>query len=1202
MCSIRPPAIIASFLIIAILIPQPLFSQTASRPSQPRRPASQQRRPERPRRDDALAAAIKELLELEPRAGVLGFHPDPRAPLSPDEKTSGEKASEDDDNPPADDAPIEKLLNYWSMHNGNCANGPKPSDRVRQRLLEACEDRPESFLYLAIFPLMDCLPENSDTHERLYKLLNEETGGRWTWKYNLQTWLRRNTAYFRDDLIKVARMADDHEYDANKDLRALARLDWNSARPILETLASEGKAFVTPLALTLLYEHAAQEGDSARTESYRAILKAIVENRRANWNARVETLASLMNTEWGGQEEWFISLFADPTLGGFQEDEIGGASAADDAPSPRDTCPRREFQPGIIATALYETTFSQRTMDRRLSAIVNLLGHNQRKVHNAAVKCLVDFMIQSGSLAKSRDEKKSKEIAQKLIPWLTEPNWAAMEVRTEFIRSLTGLNMPELAPGLIWILDHDEAPCNRAAAAEALTKYRDPRAIPALRRTLEKERGEENREKIVTALVECGGLSDDEMAAAIEAYARMTFTVEGVQEIDRVTRINGADKALPLDLKVGLGRTLRKLMPIHGAEGLAVRLFERAKALRATDPAVAREILSGIEFAPLRAARINLVERIGEGAVDAYSVARALKDRDALRESAGDELYGLVKQGGHAAGVAAAILNDEREWKSALNGGDAKAQLALLACARLLRDKLPVELVGRLLDSPDRAMARAAESYLEVEDGPEARKLILARHPGEAYIVGGITTVDDKVSRVETVRGWEDALRKELLGRNGLEAIYAVAFIDHAATYFTGVIIRVRGGKAEMSVHETEGRRRVRMLTESEFEELKNFTARREIEDLGPETYFRTGLPDRYEYLRLTKEGGRRVALDDLRRAPKNPTPHEELSGLFYRLSASGEFAVRYNIEDKIPGVEVVFADKNQYVLSVCAEGGEIRALILENGVEYRPGAVNGEPEWREFSSDKPGDVRDEPSACRTSNLPSSAPKDATVIQVGRPARSNGSLFYATHGADGGIWKVAPGMEPVKIVSGDYNSPVITPDGKWLVAIKPVNDGRDNVKQLIRRSLRSGDELVVALAQPAFDYWLEYVAAHDEVLVLSVDHSGKIGPGDEGYLLDPVTGTIQPVNGEFRPMIHPISRAPQSAGAPNLFWAAIYDREKRATKFGRYDSKNFVFTPLLEFPELTLSSHDIWVDADGGKIWFVHRGHLLRLPPPAQTK
>src|SRR5215510_13480842 len=147
MYSLRPPAIIASILIIAILIPHSLFSQTASRQSQPGR------------RDDALAAAIIELLKSDPRTEVLGFNPDPRAPLSIDEKASGKKASEDDDKPPADDAPVGKLLDYWSMRNGNGAQGPKPSDRVRQRLLEACEDHPESFLYPEIFSLMDCLPE-----------------------------------------------------------------------------------------------------------------------------------------------------------------------------------------------------------------------------------------------------------------------------------------------------------------------------------------------------------------------------------------------------------------------------------------------------------------------------------------------------------------------------------------------------------------------------------------------------------------------------------------------------------------------------------------------------------------------------------------------------------------------------------------------------------------------------------------------------------------------------------------------------------------------------------------------------------------------------------------------------------------------------------------------------------------------------------
>ncbi|HEV2669372.1 MAG TPA: hypothetical protein VG324_30925, partial [Blastocatellia bacterium] len=62
------------------------------------------------------------------------------------------------------------------------------------------------------------------------------------------------------------------------------------------------------------------------------------------------------------------------------------------------------------------------------------------------------------------------------------------------------------------------------------------------------------------------------------------------------------------------------------------------------------------------------------------------------------------------------------------------------------------------------------------------------------------------------------------------------------------------------------------------------------------------------------------------------------------------------------------------------------------------------------------------------------------------------------------------------------------------------------------------------------------------------------------------------------------------------------DWEKKVTRFGRYDSKNFSFTLLLEIPELKLSDDDIWVDAAGGKIWFVYKGHLLRLPLPRRTK
>src|SRR5262249_29143708 len=286
MRSLRPPAIIAVLLIIAASIQPSLLSQPAPKPSRPKPPASRQRQTRRSRRADALATAIKELLRANPLA-----------PKSPDEKASKGDTSEDEDKPPADDAPIKELIAYWRDHGDDAGmNAPKPSDKVRQRLLEACEDNPYIF-----YTLVGCLPENADTHDRLYKLLNEEPESEETWKPRLRTWLQRTSAYFRDEMIRAASAADDNVYESNEDLRALARLDWNAARPILEKLASAGKAFVTPVALALLYEHAAQEGDSARAESYRALLKAIVENRGASWSAGVEALASLMKTEWSGQ-------------------------------------------------------------------------------------------------------------------------------------------------------------------------------------------------------------------------------------------------------------------------------------------------------------------------------------------------------------------------------------------------------------------------------------------------------------------------------------------------------------------------------------------------------------------------------------------------------------------------------------------------------------------------------------------------------------------------------------------------------------------------------------------------------------------------------------------------------------------------------------------------------------------------------------
>src|SRR5262249_27002293 len=161
--------------------------------------------------------------------------------------------------------------------------------------------------------------------------------------------------------------------------------------------------------------------------------------------------------------------------------------------------------------------------------------------------------------------------------WLTEPDWGPADVRSDFIKSLDGVQAPELFPGLTWVVENDEDQDTRDAAAEALAKYRDQRAIPALRRALEKEKNEYSRETLVAALAECGGFSDDEMAEAIEAYATMVVTEDGEQQI---TKAKAGSSQQPLPLNISIGRVLSKQEKIRATEGLALKLIERAKSLR----------------------------------------------------------------------------------------------------------------------------------------------------------------------------------------------------------------------------------------------------------------------------------------------------------------------------------------------------------------------------------------------------------------------------------------------------------------------------------------------------------------------------------------------------------------------------------------------------------------------------------------------
>ena len=87
-----------------------------------------------------------------------------------------------------------------------------------------------------------------------------------------------------------------------------------------------------------------------------------------------------------------------------------------------------------------------------------------------------------------------------------------------------------------------------------------------------------------------------------------------------------------------------------------------------------------------------------------------------------------------------------------------------------------------------------------------------------------------------------------------------------------------------------------------------------------------------------------------------------------------------------------------------------------------------------------------------------------------------------------------------------------------------------------------------------------WVAARKSVLLYrQCDRDGKAGPGrPEFYLLDPITGATEKVEGEMRPFFDARKYELQPTGRPNEFWAALHstvvDPKLHTTTVGRFDS------------------------------------------------
>jgi hypothetical protein len=1089
-----------------------------------------------------------------------------------------------EDKHPPDDAPLSNLLDYWERRAQiDVRGGRKPTEAVQARLLAACEEDPERFpLFLKL------LPDAPQVAERVKKVFDTAQGDERfnaDWHKGVREWLTYNSTYFLGDLLNLARKAGDKEgyVERAEAVRALAKVDWESAEPLLRSQAGGGQPRTNALALALLHRHAAESKDLGGEEHFRSLLKNIASDRNAPASARDTAIEELSQTEWPGRDDWYLSLFADPTLLKLTEGY-------------------QSFSPlSIVFDA---------DPDKWIPVLTKLVESKDPAVRQNAAFRLVQF----GTNNPRRDA---------LLPvlrWLSDPDWLDMKGSQYawFMQTMDELDIPESVPGLIWIVEHDES--NRRWAGRTLAHYKDPRAVPALRKALADERDESSRQMLLQGLIACGGLPETEQLAALEAYASKSAAGQ-LQELDRYR--SGDDEPLALPLVIGKYFVRQTDVP----DSLVRAVLARAEALRKKNPALSDALYRVAEGWQAKSVDVDMLRRVGAGTADANTVWNALRRSEKLRENAPAELQLLAGAGGAPQGVAAVLLADEGLALTILSSRDEAAKLALLACARLGRMSLPIAQVGPLTRGKNPDLRVAAERYLISEDSPEARTLLLALHPGEAFVTGWRESNALYGADYSAMGRAEEKLRAEIFSKEDAPVEIIAMLTNHEQP---SRVLRVYRDRVVYTSYEDASRYREAVVTPEQLSTFRQFLAANNLPDSGP--LFMPCHHDCWvaQFLNVKREGGRRVF------------SHQGFDGWLDLLSAFDKLGVEnaklhYRLEEQIKGLEVLVADETLSVREVWQRGADLRVRVVREETEEeaererREEAAAAEEDegyaaasarrrrqaqekaralvsWRVFDGNALGEVTATPEEFANSEemLPELDDEKFPLNLNSRLARAKAGREYVLAGdfdVNGGLWKVRPGHAPTRLGGdGVYANPLVTPDGVWVVTARAKHDwARPN--DVVRFDLRSGDEYRVHLP-PAQEFDpLAYVAAHGKVLLRRESEASDgpaVAPGvPEFYLLDPATGQTQLVKGEFAPLMQEGRRALQPTGNAGEFWAAIPDAGKNETHVGRYDTKDFTLRTLFVVPHLTFDSFGMWVDEAGAKLYVVYEGQLLRLPLPA---
>ncbi|MEP6789653.1 MAG: hypothetical protein ABJB40_14535, partial [Acidobacteriota bacterium] len=376
------------------------------------------------------------------------------APPPPNPLAGGGPATRDEKfykpgSPPGDNASTKDLLDYWerqSLGYAALTYIPEPSDVTKARIMKEIDRKPVLLPnYLNVFrndlKAADQFKEHYD-REGTTGVYDKET------RKAIKAWLTYNSPYFSSDLAHIASaVTDNGEYvSSHEDLVALAHVDYDKAKPIIDKILADSSLKTSRVAATwAAYKHALDSNSIGDIDEYREALKKFVEDRSAVSGMRdlaMDALAS--EKEWPGRDEWYYSLMSDETLASLW---VNGSQNT-----------------GL--TTMVMTSPDGKYVDKMLE----LARSDNPTVRSNAVANLVT-MLSNGN----------PEVIKALLPWLEDERWArdTGDSRGALLRRLAEVEMPESVLGLIKIVDEKRigpaAMSNMSANAFAnLPRYRDP--------------------------------------------------------------------------------------------------------------------------------------------------------------------------------------------------------------------------------------------------------------------------------------------------------------------------------------------------------------------------------------------------------------------------------------------------------------------------------------------------------------------------------------------------------------------------------------------------------------------------------------------------------------------------------------------------------------------------------------------------------